>query len=74
MSGVPAVSAMSRRSEPELTTRTESDEEERLIMQGGAGIPIGPVSSFLRSCRRYIIRRLWVAGWCSKTITTPSIT
>ena len=50
------------------------DEEERLIMQGGAGIPIGPVSSFLRSCRRYIIRRLRVAGRCSKTITTPSIT
>lgn len=35
----------------EVTPMDEiEDEEERLIMQGGAGIPIGPVSAVLVSC------------------------
>ncbi len=34
------------------------DEEERLIMQGGAGIPIGPVSYYLAALRMTGVRRL----------------
>ena len=48
------------------------DEEERLIMQGGAGIPMGPVSSL--PC--FLVRQLadfGMLGRCSKTPTSTNI-
>lgn len=48
------------------------DEEERLIMQGGAGIPIGPVSCSLRHPHTASLS-LRIPGWCSKTIATTIV-
>ena len=49
------------------------DEEERLIMQGGAGIPIGPVSFSALSLPRDDVRSNAPIGRHSKTITAPTL-
>lgn len=49
----------------------EEDEEDKLILNGGAGIPIGPVSS--PSPTHFSILSFLVGGWHSKTSFTPHI-
>lgn len=49
----------------------EEDEEDKLILNGGAGIPIGPVSS--PSLVNFSILSFFVGGWHSKTSFTPHI-
>jgi RNA polymerase II subunit A small phosphatase-like protein len=45
------------------------DEEERLIMNGGVGIPIGPVSNPLPS--RVLMSHRATLGWRSTSPVTP---
>ncbi len=46
------------------------DEEERLILQGGAGIPIGPVRLFIITCP---CDMNFVTGWSSSTSSAPIV-
>lgn len=52
------------------------DEEERLIMNGGAGIPIGPVSLLLRTYIYKVLMgiRRCAIGWRSQTSLTSNLT
>jgi RNA polymerase II subunit A small phosphatase-like protein len=53
----------------ELDEQEAEDDEERLIMQGGAGIPIGPVSGLLFVRDGHSPGRLMSLGWSTKTFT-----
>lgn len=50
--------------------RDEQDEEDRLIRNGGSGIPIGHVCHSL-SLLFKLFKYLNLLGWCSQTFVTP---
>lgn len=50
------------------------DEEERLILNGGAGIPIGPVSNLDQYVGSLLTSLLVYVGWHAPTPITPLVT
>jgi len=51
----------------------EEDEEERLIMNGGNGIPIGPVRTRAHSCYFCRVDCLSRSGWSTRTTPSPTV-